>query len=487
MKQEEIIAYSAKNGFVWGPEPEIYGGKSGFYTFGPLGKLLKNNVENVIREAFVRNGFFEVECPTVMPEEVWKASGHLDGFRDPIIKCSKCSSTFRTDKLIEELYPDVSGDSMTEDEQLSFIEEKGIKCLSCKGKLTPKIESHELMMRTTIGVDEAAYNRPETATTTYLPWIKYFDFFRSKLPIKVFQIGKAYRNEISPRQNVVRGREFTQAEGQIFILPEQEMDFPEFEKVKDEKLPLWHHSFNDVKEMTLGDAIEKNILKKPAYAWCLWLGMHIFDSMGIPRERMRYRQHHPDKMAHYADDAWDLEVKLNSFSWTECLGVHDRTDFDLKTHSKFSGKDLVASLEGGKKVTPHILEIAFGSDRPTFALVDIFLENSKEHGSNVLKIPARMAPIHAAVFPIVKKDGLQEIAHGIWQELLKEGLVAVYDESGSIGKRYRRMDEKGTPFCITVDYDTKEKGTVTIRERDSMKQERVRLEDIASKIKEKMR
>ncbi|MFC1723275.1 glycine--tRNA ligase [Nanoarchaeota archaeon] len=479
---KELLAYLGTKGFIWGPEPEIYGGLAGFYSYGPLGKLLKNNVEDAIRKVFQRNHMFEMECPTVMPANVWKASGHLGGFTDPLIKCSKCKSDFRVDKLIEEENPDLVVGVTKDEELLKIVKDEGLKCPNCKGAFDEKIMQHSLMMKTTIGVDTEAYNRPETATTTYLPFLRYLEFFRDKFPFGVFQIGKAYRNEISPRQNVLRGREFTQAEGQIFIFEEQKNDYEKFEEVSGEKLPLWteeqQKGREEPKMVALSEAIEKKLIKTKAYAWTLHLTWELFRNMGIPAERIRFRQHHSDEKAFYADDAWDLEVKLESYGWYEMCGVHDRTSYDLGQHGKHSGKELVARNSKNEKEAPHVLEIAFGTDRPTFALLDIFYEKkSKDEGKTVFKIPYHLAPVKVAVLPLVNKEGIPELAQKVHAELSQDFLV-VYDKSASIGKRYLRNDEIGTPYCLTVDFESLKDGDVTIRDRDSTEQVRVKIDDL---------
>lgn len=460
--------------FIWGPAPEIYNGLAGFYNYGPLGKLLKNNVENSIRKVFIKNQFWEVECPTIMPARVWKASGHLGGFTDPLIKCSKCNSEFRVDKLIEEINPELDIHGKTNDELLELITKNNITCLSCKSKLNKKIIDHSLMMKTTIGADIEAYNRPETATTTYLPFKRYDDFFRKKYPFGVFQIGKAYRNEISPRQSVMRGREFTQAEGQLFIFKDQKNNFEKYESVKNNILPLWFNTEDKIVETKLDDAIKDGKLKNKAYAWLLNLSYELFIAMGIPKERIRMRQHTQTEMAFYAEDAWDVEILLNSFGWYEVCGVHDRTDYDLTQHSKESGQKLEAFNEETKqKETPHILEIAFGTDRPTYALLDIF------HSERTFKVPKKLAPIQLAVLPLVNK--VKQDALPIYEQL-KDFYITTFDSSGSVGKRYARADEIGIPYCITYDFDTKEKGIITIRDRDTTKQIKIDVKNLTDTI-----
>lgn len=350
-QEKNFISFLNESGLIWGPEPEIYQGLSGFYTYGPLGKLLKNKVENKVRKIFNSNDFREIEGPTIMPDSVWKASGHLETFVDRTIKCEKCNSTFRADKIIEENF-DVSADSWDNQKILDFVKEKNIKCPSCKGNFEKEINTQSLMMKTIVAGTPSSL-RPETATVTYLPYPRFYTYFRKKLPIGIFQIGKAYRNEISPRQNVLRGREFTQAEGQIFIDPKEKNNFEKYQEIKEEKMPFWDYKSQEnetePKEILIEEAIKKKLIKSEAYAWCLNLAYKLFISFGIPKEKIRLRQHHPDEMAFYADDAWDVEIKLNSYGWTEVCGVHDRTDYDLKTHSKHSGQDLLASRENGEK------------------------------------------------------------------------------------------------------------------------------------------
>ncbi|MFP4112444.1 MAG: glycine--tRNA ligase [Candidatus Woesearchaeota archaeon] len=485
--RKELISFMQEKGYVWGPSPEIYGGMAGFYTYAPLGKLLKNKVEKVIRTVFGKNLFWEVECPTVMQKEVWEASGHLGGFSDPVIECDKCKATFRADNLLEEKFPDIQIPTKDED-ILKLINEKQIKCPSCKGSFKQEIKRHNLMMKTTIGLDTEAYNRPETATTTYLPFLRYVDFFRKKLPFGVFQIGKAYRNEISPRQYMLRMREFTQAEAQLFIFKADKDTFDRYDSFKDQKMPFWSYQAqkkkDSIKEISLDDAVKKNFLKNKAYAYSLNLAYNLFLEMGIEKERIRLRQHFPDEKAFYADDAWDVEINLKSFGWTEVCGVHDRTDYDLKQHAKFSKKELTALNPENKKEVPNVIEIAFGVDRPLFALLDIFYEKkSKEEGKTVFAVPYHMAPVDLAIYPLLKKNGLPEKAKLIFDDLSKE-YNAVFDISGSIGRRYQRAAEQGIPYAITIDFDSLEKEDCTIRDRDSEEQVRVKISNLHDTLKD---
>jgi glycyl-tRNA synthetase len=489
--REKLMQFVAEKGFVYGPSPEIYGGGvAGFYDFGPLGKTLKNNIENTIRRVFARNQLFEVECPIITPKAVWVASGHLGGFSDPLVKCTKCAAIWRADNLIEEQH-EISAEAMSVEDMQKYITEKKLVCPTCKTNLPADIKQHSLMLKTQVGMDIEMYNRPETATTTYLPFLNYVRFFREKFPFGVFQIGNAYRNEISPRQHLIRGREFTQAEAQIFLFKDQKQNFAKFEELSEVKLELWTakaQKEGDEKtiSVTLQEAMDKQLLKNKAYAWTLAMTFELFRELGLTE--MRYRQHLPEKLAFYADDAWDLEVKFNSFGWIECCGVHDRTDYDLTTHSKHSGKDLVAiNPLTNQKETPHVLEIAIGPNRLLLAIIDNFYDKkSEELGKTKLRLPAKLAPISVAILPLMKKEPLQNIAKKIRSDLSKKFIVTM-DESGSIGKRYLRQDEIGTPFCITIDYDTVEKDNcVTIRDRDTEEQVRVSTDEVEEWLRKRM-
>jgi len=484
---EKLTSYLKEKGFIYGPEPEIYGGMAGFYSYGPLGKRLKNKIEDTIREEFNKQGFFEIEYPIIAPKKVWEASGHLAGFNDPVVLTEDGKESYRADKLIEE-QTGVQADHFSDEKLIETIKEKNIKSPSGK-KLELKIERHSLMMKTTIGTNIEAYNRPETATTTYLPFKNYLNFFRDKLPFGVFQIGKAFRNEISPRQHVLRGREFTQAESQTFLFKDMKDQWPKFAESENDVLPLWTEEMQkksmEPTETKLSDAMEKKILKNKAYAWHLNFAYKLFLAFGIPKENIRLRQHHSDEKAFYSDDTWDIEVKLKSFGWLEVCGISDRTNYDLKQHEKFGNEKLEATKPEGGKETPHVIEIAFGVDRPLFSLLDmVYDEREGDEKRTLMKFPPKMAPIQVAVFPLVKKDGLAEKAMELHNNLMKK-FLSYYDESGSIGRRYSRQDSMGTPFGITVDYDTMKDGTVTLRERDSMEQKRIKTEEIEKILGEK--
>ena len=479
-----------RRGFIWGPSPEIYGGLAGFYSYGPAGMALKNNILSLFRRELRAFGFGEVECPTIMPEIVWKASGHVERFIDPVIKCKKCETLHRADKYIQEQLPDLMIDGLSFKQMEELIKKHDISCPKCD---TPfeKIEEYNLMLKTQVGNNKTAYLRPETATTTYLLYNRLDQDARRQYPIKVFQYGKAYRNEISPRQLVLRMRAFDQFELQLFIGKEQEMDFEVFEEVKSNKLPMldWKLQDKNIDKpniISLEEAIKTKVLKKPAYAYCLYIGHYLTSLLGFPKEVVRFRQHSPNERAHYADDAWDLEINTSQFGWVEICGIHDRTDYDLRRHGEFSKQSFEVSMGEDPQVKeiPQILEIAFGIDRIIYTL----LENAfkVEEGRINLKLSSLLAPNTVAVFPLVKnKEKIRNLAKKINNTLLKNRIKSFFDAGGSIGKRYRRQDELGTPFCVTIDYDSIEDNTITLRERDSMEQIRIKISELVETINRK--
>ncbi|MFH1400688.1 MAG: His/Gly/Thr/Pro-type tRNA ligase C-terminal domain-containing protein, partial [Nanoarchaeota archaeon] len=297
----------------------------------------------------------------------------------------------------------------------------------------------------------------------------------------------AYRNEISPRQYIFRMREFTQAEAQLFIQGETKNDYAPFESVADERVPALSSQSQEkdgkVETLTLQECISKGHLKNKAYAWALYHTYDLFVKMGVPGERIRLRQHLPTERAFYAEDAWDIEINFNTLGWSEVCGVHDRTDYDLKQHETFSKKQLTTTLADGTKVRPHVIEIAFGVDRPLFALLDLYYDKKDEaEGKTMFRIPYAMSPIHVAVLPLMKKDDLVAMAKDVHNQLATE-FTAKYDETQSIGKRYLRANEDGIPLCVTVDYDSLANKDVTIRDRDSEKQIRVPVSELAARLR----
>jgi len=489
-KIETFNSLLRRRGFIWGPSPEIYGGLAGFYSYGPAGKALKNNILSTYRRELRAYGFNEVECPEILPKIVWEASGHLERFIDPVFRCKKCETMVRADRFLQELLPNESIDGLSFGEMDKLQQQHRFKCPKCDIPFE-KIEEYNLMLKTSVGNGVTAYLRPETATTTYLLFNRLNQDARRQYPIKVFQYGKAFRNDISPRQLVLRMRAFDQFEIQLFIGKEQELNFDEFDEISSNKLPLldWKSQENQIvvpNKISLKEAVNKGILKKPAFAYCVFLGYHLTSKLGFPEETIRLRQHSPQEMAHYADDAWDLEINTKQFGWVEICGIHDRTDYDLKRHGEFSNQtfEIPMGTDLNLKEVPQILEIAFGPDRIIYTLLETTFNVVDER--IVLNLPPQLAPNLVAVFPLVKnKENILKLAKKVHKLLLEHRITSFFDSAGSIGKRYRRQDELGTPYCITIDYDSLDDNTVTIRYRDTMEQKRVLISEILSYIDNK--
>jgi glycyl-tRNA synthetase len=468
---EKIIDIAKKRGFIF-QSAEIYGGISGFFDYGPLGTIMKNKIENFWREFFAKSegNIFEISSRTVVPEPVWQASGHLKDFVDPITQCQSCKSMFRADNLIEEsIGKFVEGAKA--DELTKIIKENKIKCPKCKGALGD-VRIFNLMLKTNVGPVEGtnAYLRPETAQGIFTNFKNILNSTRAKLPFGVAQIGISYRNEISPRQWVIRLREFNQMEIEFFFNPKKP-EYSNFSEISNKKLKIVtrEEQKKDGKalEMTADEAIKKEIVPNQWMVYFMLKELEWYQQLGIPLEALRHRHMLPEETPHYSKGNFDMEIKYD-FGWKEVVGNAYRTDFDLKTHMKHSGKDL-AVVEDSEKIVPHVIEPSFGLDRSFYAiLLHCFVED-KERGWDWFKFPAKIAPYILAVYPLVSKDGLPEKAKEVFNSI-KTCFDAFYDEAGSIGKRYARADEIGTNYCVTIDYDTMKDDTVTLRDRDSTKQ-----------------
>lgn len=449
---EHIVRLAKQRGFIF-QSSEIYGGLSSCYDYGPLGVELKNNVKRAWWREMVqeRDDVVGLDSSILMHPKTWEASGHLDGFTDPLVDCKKCKRRWRADHLLQSasLKPNFRPEHL----------EKDMKCPECGGELTG-IRRFNLMFKTFMGAveDDASeiYLRPETCQGIYVNFLNIMQSQRLKIPFGVAQIGKAFRNEITPGNFTFRTREFEQMEMQYFIDPKKA------KKVYDE----W-------KELRM--------------KWYL--------DMGIKKENLKFRKHDKDELAHYAKDAIDIEYNYPGLGFKELAGIHNRGDWDLTQHEKFSGQELKYNdQEKGEKFTPYIIETSDGADRATLAfLLDAYEEVETRSGDNkakhdkevVLRLHKDLAPIKAAVLPLSKKEPLQKLSKEIQGELRKDYMTQ-YDETGSIGKRYRRQDEIGTPYCITVDFDSLEDKKVTVRDRDTMEQERVGVQELSAYLNEKL-
>ncbi len=542
---DKIMMVAKRRGFIY-PSFEIYGGIAGFYDYGPLGSQLKNNVENLWRRFYLlQDHCVEISTPTITLYEVLKASGHVEEFTDLTVDCARCKRSYKVEDIIEK------GTSVEQ-----AVKENHIICPTCKSELH---DAHpvNLMFSTTIGIGEGrkAFLRPETAQGIFTNFHLLYQYSRKKLPFGVVQIGRGYRNEISPRQGTLRQREFSMAEAEVFFDP-KDKTHPYFDTIKEKELFL----FDNEKELkvSVADAVKKKIINNQALAYYMYLTQDFLLTAGVDPKKFRFRKHAANELAHYAAECWDAELFSERFGWVECVGIADRSAYDLNAHivsssvdmyasrafeeprevvmkkvvpkmnilgPRFGGKagkikdqleqmdaatvkKIIVTIDGesidiptdcyeiaelkekqsGEKFVPHVIEPSYGIDRILYFLLEHnYVEGKKkEEEYTILKLNPRVAPIKVGIFPLIGDDALIKIARSIDNDLRKAGISTFYDESGTIGRRYARMDEIGTPFCITVDHDSLHDKQVTVRDRDTTKQERINIQDIISNMKEKI-
>jgi len=478
---EKIVSLCKRRGFVF-QSSEIYGGLNGCWDYGPLGvELLRNVKEEWWRAMTFREDVEGLDASILMHPKVWEASGHVENFTDPMVDCKQCKSRYRVDILFDEISVKKQKDAWREldpenapkghvsDDQVKFqfarLVEKSpdkllaiLTCPNCGNKSTfTEARKFNLMFKTFVGPVEddgaVVYLRPETAQGIFVNFLNVLAASRQKLPFGIAQIGKAFRNEINTKNFLFRTREFEQMEMQFFVKPGSDVEW--FNRWKEER-------------------------------------MRWFINLGMTKEKLQWHQHPPDKLAHYAKDAYDIEYQF-PFGWGEIEGIHNRTDFDLSRHQEYSSKAMQYFDEQTKeRFIPFIIETSAGASRSFMAfLVDAYREeeaptaDGKMEIRTVMRFHPKLAPIKAAVFPLVNRDGMPEIAKKI-EETLRPHMRVFYDDSGAVGRRYRRQDEVGTPFCLTVDSQTLQDQTVTVRERDSMKQERIIIDDILEYLRDKL-
>jgi len=571
-----------RRGFYFG-SVGAYGGVAGFYTYGPQGSSLKRNVEDAWRDRFtVREGNHEVDAPTIMPEPVFEASGHLDGFDDMLVECGECGESHRADHLIEDATDVEEAESLPIEEVEALIREHDVACPTCGSPLAGQdVEDFNLMFETSIGPGsgQPGYLRPETAQGIFVEFPRLKEYARNRLPFGVTQIGRAYRNEISPRKGLVRTREFTQAELEQFVNPER--DEPPLDRVADVEARFYPASEQEDPDggyvrTTVGEAVESGMVGDAWIGYYLGVAARWYERVGVDTDRFRFRQHLAGERAHYAADCWDAESEIGGEAdaddladdptagdWIEMAGFAYRGDYDLSKHAEYGdddftvfveydepktvertsvdpdmstlgpeygakAADIAAELsaladrdpdafeadsvtvevdgetyeveadvanftretvtEQGEHVTPHVVEPSFGVDRTVYTVLEHALREDVVSGEprTYLDLPPEVAPTDVAVFPLVTNvETLVDAADEVVRDLREAGFAVDYDESGSIGRRYRRQDEVGTPFCVTVDRDGLEGGnerTATIRDRDSARQVRVPMADLADRL-----
>ena len=455
---DKIVALAKGRGFVY-PGSEIYGGLANTWDYGNLGVELKNNVKQAWWKKFITENKYNVgvDCAILMNPQTWVASGHLGGFSDPLMDCRECHERFRADKIIEDFCAETGKelgkpvDALSQQEMKDFIEENQIPCPSCGKHNFTDIRQFNLMFKTFQGVTEDAKNtvylRPETAQGIFVNFKNVQRTSRKKIPFGIGQIGKSFRNEITPGNFTFRTREFEQMELEFFCEPGTDLDWFQY----------WRGFCRD---------------------WLI--------SLGIKEDEMRLRDHDPAELAFYSKGTTDIEF-LFPFGWGELWGIADRTDYDLGRHQETSGQDM-SDFDDGKneRYIPYVLEPSLGADRVVLAFLCAAYDEEELEGGDmrtVLHFHPALAPVKIGVLPLSKK--LNEGAEAVFAELSKE-FNCEFDDRGNIGKRYRRQDEIGTPWCVTYDFDSETDGAVTVRDRDTMEQERVKIEDLRDYFRKKM-
>lgn len=537
------------------PAFEIHGGSKGLFDFGPVGGRLRNKIQQQWLHHWLSQGdIVEISSPTITPYSVLEASGHVSEFTDFMVDCKHCGEASRADTLIEEHVLDA--DALSLGDLQSIFSQLSPTCPDCGQSTWSDIRAQNLMFNTSIGVGssgKAGFLRPETAQGMFTLFPTLYRHFREKLPFGAVQIGKGYRNEISPRQGMIRLREFNMAELEYFIDPDSTYSY-DFSSSQAQTLVLISDEHGEL-QMSVGDALERGIIRHPTVAHFIIQTYNFLHHVGIHDSLLRFRQHKKNEMAHYAQDCWDAEI-FGSFGWVECVGIAHRGCFDLEAHETYTGKQLRARREfetpqtqvidgwamnmatagpafrqyaqevnsmildlpsdctfpiefttddgtvltimeehvkrdqreekvSGEWFTPHVVEPAFGIDRIIWHILDHAYDETEKEGEEYtyFRFEPSVAPIDVCVLPLFEKDGMDEIAKDIHRKLLSQtGVFATYDGSGSIGRRYARADEIGVPYCITIDHQTIEDSSFTIRHRDDGSQERINIDDLLKQV-----
>ena len=480
MDYESVMKLALERGFYF-PSCEVYAdAHAGFWEYGPSGVGLKNKFLELWRRELVRrDAMLEIDGSQIMSKSVFEASGHLGNFADPIIKCVKCNATFRADRTISEIASIEIPESADLEEFDAAISENSIKCPKCKGDFG-KTKNFNMMFKVGIGPEEEeAYLRPETCQSIFVDFPRLYKTMRGKLPLGVAQVGKSFRNEIAPRQSLLRLREFYQAEIEVFCNPGKLDVMEKFSEVENVVIRVQTDAEQPVVAMTCKEAVESKIVPNKFVGYYLGILTEFYEKTGIDVTKSRFRKLGEKEKAFYADVAFDFEVET-TIGWLELVACNYRADYDLSSHEKKS-KQKFEIMDGDEKVLPHVFEISMGVDRSLYTILEHCMKNDTEHDRIVLSLKPYLSPVHIGILSLVKKDGLKEKTDEIYLQL-KRKCDAFLDHSGAIGRRYRRLDEIGAPFAITVDHQTLKDETVTIRMRDSMEQERISISELGSKV-----
>jgi len=477
-KYENILNFCFKKGYFY-PSNEIYESVAGFYDYGPIGARIKRKIVDIWRNIFIdRTGFHEVESTIIGPEVMYKASGHVDAFTDPAAECLKCHSVIRVDKLIEEKLGIMWDGKMETLESLH--NQHKFKCPICGGDIG-NFKKVNLMFRTGIGYgDVTGYLRPETAQGIYTSTIRNAKTLGLKLPFGIGQLGKVFRNEISPRQGILRLREFSQLELEYFVDP-NDFNCSVYERYKDVVIPFMDQDGKTLRKVKINDLFETGLLNKP-FGSLLGMDNEIMTRIGIDMSKVRFRHLRDDEKAHYSKISVDVEIETQA-GMLEVISNAHRTDYDLARHQQFSGKNLTMQTAKGN-VIPNCVESSIGLDRIFYCAIDHgYREIGEGRENEWMQIGRNIAPFNVAVLPLERRDGLDAKAKELMEMLVSKGISVFYSDTGSIGRRYARADEIGVPVSITVDYDILDSEVVTVRDRDTMRQEKASVNDIEKMVR----
>lgn len=485
---EELTSFCKRKGIIF-PAAEIYGGLSGFFDVAPFGVELQNNIKNIYRKELIykRDDMVEQDGSIITNKKIWKASGHLESFGDLMLTTEKTKTKLRADHFIEDELK-IPADGMNTKDIQALIDKHN---LTYKGEAFEEINQFNQLFPVNIGADESkdsvAYLRGETCQTIFPNFKLITDVCRKKLPFGIMQIGKAFRNEIAPREFLFRVREFEQLEVEYFFNPETKFDKltkghldTKFQYLSAETQDA---GSEEMKEVTIKELIDSKVMSDIHGYWMATMFNLAQEEMGLSYDKLRVRQHVKTELSHYSAGTFDIDYEYPQ-GFKEMLGMANRTDFDLKQHQKHSGSKLEYFDETtGEKLLPHVIEPSFGIGRHLLAVLLDAYTDDKERGNIVLKLPKKLSPIKTSVFPLMNKPEFQSLARVIHKDLVENDIISSFDKSGSIGKRYARADEIGTPYCITVDHDSLESGIVTVRDRDTTNQIKIHKDKISKTIR----